>query len=244
MQHRYGWTDVCLPSTGTWVWQLKPTCAADEKYKVTVGVRKHRGDSMFVIINGGRFEYRASKKKATLHEKAWGEVTQEVTLGDCLKMLVTGTENVTYIRVSRDQPLAPVPNSQDLPKARKVRLLRHVEGSGRAPGMVYDRVCVMGPHKTGTNVLAQYLHEFFEVDVQPSDEEKNMGGTVCLDGCKIWKHTVPRGLSSCVAILRSTAESCYCSRFATLCHGCSPSLGSLLSLGQSCLMGPRHLGQT
>jgi len=50
-------------------------------------------------------------------------------------------------------------------------------------------VCVLGLHKSGTHALARYLHEFFDVNVQPAQGKNE--GVVNLESCCLWKHTIP-----------------------------------------------------
>ena len=56
-------------------------------------------------------------------------------------------------------------------------------------------VCVMGPYRSGTHTLVEYLDRFFEVRVEPNPKGISQccdTGTVALaDGFQIWKHSVP-----------------------------------------------------
>jgi len=58
-------------------------------------------------------------------------------------------------------------------------------------------VCVMGPYRSGTHALVEYLDRYFEVCVEPKPKGTSRccdTGTVTLaDGFQIWKHSVPLG---------------------------------------------------
>ena len=53
------------------------------------------------------------------------------------------------------------------------------------------RVCVFGMHKSGTHVLAQYIRDLFDVQVQPRIGK--FDGVVLVDDgmSPVWKHTLP-----------------------------------------------------
>ena len=78
------------------------------------------------------------------------------------------------------------------PTAPKVHVLLSPAGedcTAPPPKLGGGQVIVIGMHKSGTHPLNSYLNKFFNVDVQPNNNEHE--GVVNLESCCMWKHTIP-----------------------------------------------------
>ena len=78
------------------------------------------------------------------------------------------------------------------PTAPKVHVLLSPAGedcNAPPPKLGGGQVIVIGMHKSGTHPLNSYLNKFFNVDVQPNNNEHE--GVVNLESCCMWKHTIP-----------------------------------------------------
>eukprot|EP00928_Gymnodinium_smaydae_P065636 TRINITY_DN48740_c0_g1_i1.p1 TRINITY_DN48740_c0_g1~~TRINITY_DN48740_c0_g1_i1.p1 ORF type:complete len:400 (+),score=90.52 TRINITY_DN48740_c0_g1_i1:47-1246(+) len=80
-----------------------------------------------------------------------------------------------------------------LPAQRsRPHLLLHSEPGRRELRLQGGTVAIMGPHCSGTKVLAKYMRTFFDMSVQPPEKTKRVGdGTVRIGSRSLWKHTVP-----------------------------------------------------